>query len=50
MDKPWKTVVLAVTVTLAALGTVIAFTNLPVVTGCSFYNQCDTKRIGDLDE
>jgi hypothetical protein len=41
LERNWKRAVLAGTAALALTGVLIAVANMPVLTGCGFYNQCE---------
>lgn len=40
MTQRWKQAVLWAMILVAVIGVFIAFTNLPVVTGCRYYGRC----------
>ena len=45
LEQNWKRAVLAGTVVLALTGVLIAVANMPVLTGCGFYNQCEVTLV-----
>lgn len=45
LEQTWKRAVLAGTALLALTGVLIAVANMPVLTGCGFYNQCEATLI-----
>jgi hypothetical protein len=45
LEQTWKKAVLAGTAALALTGVLIAVANMPVLTGCGFYNQCEATLV-----
>jgi hypothetical protein len=41
----WKQFVLWATILLAVVGVIVAFTNLPVITGCGYYARCGASAV-----
>lgn len=44
MAQLWKQAILWGMIALSAMGVIIAFSNLPVLTGCGFYGRCALIR------
>ncbi|MEZ0497950.1 hypothetical protein [Sphingomonas sp. IW22] len=47
MTQMWKCAVLTMIVLVAILGILIAFGNLPVLTGCGYYARCGDAAVMD---
>lgn len=47
MTQMWKRAVLAMIVLVTVLGILIAFGNLPVLTGCGYYARCGNAAVMD---